>query len=219
MTVLVDLENTGSSIYNDIKLLKGSDTLVIFYSAKSAKMTMNIHVEIEKLLCKKEYICIQESSKNALDFQLATYLGYIIGKSNTKEKYAIISKDNDFNSICTFWKDNNYSVNKYNSISSAVKGIPNLEIQTHIEKQPTPKKESKSTKSKTVVQKKTINKTNEKIKVALHKININKNDEKKVLDIFTKNKTKQGLNNALVQAFNSTQGGAIYKILKPHLTK
>ncbi|MBD4634368.1 hypothetical protein GUG51_27715, partial [Xanthomonas citri pv. citri] len=45
---------------------------------------------------------VEVGTKNALDFQLATYLGYMIAKDKEQE-YFLVTKDNGFNILCSYW--------------------------------------------------------------------------------------------------------------------
>lgn len=54
---------------------------------------------------------IKTTGKNSLDFQLPTYLGYIIAKESNKE-FTVISNDEGFNSIIKFWKSRNIRINR-----------------------------------------------------------------------------------------------------------
>lgn len=69
--------------------------------------TINLTV-LEKMLKKNvtnlRLIKVTAGGKNALDFQLSTYLGYLIAKTEEKNVgYYIISKDQGFDFIVKFW--------------------------------------------------------------------------------------------------------------------
>lgn len=56
------------------------------------------------MVCKAEVVfekvCVL--TKNGLDFQLATYLGYLVAKEKNAS-YTIVSKDSDFKVVVDFW--------------------------------------------------------------------------------------------------------------------
>lgn len=73
--------------------------------------------ELEKTKAQKEYIKVKVGTKNALDFQLATYLGSYIKKDDEKRIF-IISGDLGFDAICDFWKSRNVIIKRIDSISA-----------------------------------------------------------------------------------------------------
>lgn len=101
-TYLIDFENVGSDGLSGTEKLNAQDTVIIFYSANSNKLSMEMHRCICASPAKFEYFEISVGGKNALDFQLSTYLGYLITQSDDKEFY-IISKDNGFEHVIKFW--------------------------------------------------------------------------------------------------------------------
>lgn len=50
-----------------------------------------------------KYIKTTKTAKNYLDFQLTTYLGYLVGQTDVKEYY-VISKDSGYDSVIDFGK-------------------------------------------------------------------------------------------------------------------
>lgn len=47
--------------------------------------------------------CSGKAKKNALDFQLVSYLGYMISKQD-RQRYVIVSNDSGFDPVVEFWK-------------------------------------------------------------------------------------------------------------------
>ncbi len=52
---------------------------------------------------------VKTGKANALDFQLVTYLGYLIAMA-PKHNYFIVSQDKGFKSACQFWKERGINV-------------------------------------------------------------------------------------------------------------
>jgi hypothetical protein len=98
---LVDFENVHLSGIKGISSLD-EDEVYIFCSE-----SQNESVAVISELCPKaRYIKIFNNSQNALDFQLASYLGYTIcqqTQNNTEVQYFLISKDTGFSVVETFW--------------------------------------------------------------------------------------------------------------------
>ena len=94
---LIDFENVRTDGVRSLTDLKCGDTVAIFYSEQCKNITLDV---IENLTRQGVQICCYQAklgTKNALDFQLSSYLGYIIGKGNPGEDYYIVSNDK-----CTF---------------------------------------------------------------------------------------------------------------------
>lgn len=115
MIFLVDYENVSNSGLVGIDKLGENDRLIIFYSKHANNISIETHIKLEESKVKKEYIEIQIGTKNALDFQLSTYLGALI-KENSNEDFAIISKDAGYHAVIDFWKLRNKTVDIYVSV-------------------------------------------------------------------------------------------------------
>ena len=114
---LVDYENVNSSGIEGIKNLKLEDKVYIFYSEQIKTIPFEKSIELVKSKAQIEFIEIKKVGKNYLDFQLSTYLGYLIGKGENGFVF-IISKDTGFDSIVDFWKGRNINICRKKSIDS-----------------------------------------------------------------------------------------------------
>ena len=101
---LVDFENVGSDGLSGILNLTTDDRVIIFYSTRSNRLTMRAHILIGRAQAQFTYYEATVGAKNALDHQLSTYLGYLIG-SNAAEHYYIVSKDNGYRYASNFWNE------------------------------------------------------------------------------------------------------------------
>lgn len=96
---LVDCENVQSNykkLFNDVKK---DSRFIIFYSNKVNKISLSSNSKIQ---C--DYKKVEVGTKNALDFQLSSYLGCLI-KENKNNNYYIVSNDKGYDCLCSFWKD------------------------------------------------------------------------------------------------------------------
>ena len=100
---LIDYENSKNLL--GIKNLTSDDSIVIFYSQKANKLTFDLHQAILSSQAKIEYKCVEVGGQNALDFQLSSYLGYLIKQNENSESkiYIIVSKDRGFSFLKSFW--------------------------------------------------------------------------------------------------------------------
>ena len=102
-TYLIDYENVKSEGIKGIAQLSEEDRVVIFYSHNADTITfeaMDMIFNSKAQVSKYKILC---GGKNALDFQLSTYLGYLIHEAKDSFFY-IISKDNGFKHVVDFWK-------------------------------------------------------------------------------------------------------------------
>lgn len=102
---LVDYENVKSHGLDGIKKLNAEDTVCIFYSDNADNMTFGLHRRLNESNAKIIYQKVEVGVKNALDFQLSSYLGYTIHENMDKEvSYFIVTKDQGFLSLVRYWK-------------------------------------------------------------------------------------------------------------------
>ncbi|HPE95323.1 MAG TPA: PIN domain-containing protein [Bacillota bacterium] len=102
-TYLIDFENVHSDGLKGIDTLSESDSVYLFYSQNADTITFDTHFKLIKSKANFEMFEAKRLGKNAIDFHLATFLGYLIAK-NTDEAYFVISKDNGFQFSFDFWR-------------------------------------------------------------------------------------------------------------------
>ncbi|MGN1107639.1 MAG: PIN domain-containing protein [Huintestinicola sp.] len=100
---LVDFENVTSAGLAGIDKLSESDTVYIFYTQSAASLSFDAHKSIMTSCAKINYIFVTAGAKNALDFQLSSFLGYLAAASSDKNFY-IVSSDNGFLAVRNFWE-------------------------------------------------------------------------------------------------------------------
>ena len=216
---LVDYENVHNDGVTDIQKLSASDRVVIFYGDSIKSIPFETHVEMMASKAVIEYIETHKVAKNYLDFQLATYLGFLIG-----------SQDTGFDSIVDFWRGRNIEAFRQPSIASPStpkdvslkKGTSTKKKKKksdHVPKES--KKETKEVKeTKEIVEKKKPEK--KKLPEAIRKkIRTELKDEKLPAGKYTsiykaveESENKLALNNALVKTFDTTIGSKIYNHIK-----
>lgn len=104
---LIDFENVKSRGIEGVELLTEEDTVCIFYSDNADSMTFDLHRKLNETKANIIYHKVAVGTKNALDFQLATYLGYLICEQQREgihPNYFIVTKDNGFTSLMVYWK-------------------------------------------------------------------------------------------------------------------
>ena len=185
----VDYENVGSDGLNGIDTLDANNSVFIFYSRNADKITFDVHMQMNLSKAEIRYFKAETGQKNALDFQLSSYMGYVIRANESSEsEYYIVSKDNGFNALISFW--NSFKIN--------IKVIQSLSNRT-----PAPEKPSEP--------------TTKELRAKLEGSITDKAVLTEVLRIIRSYKTKQGINNALVKKYESQKAGEIYKLIKPYI--
>lgn len=212
MTIyLIDYENTKS--LTGIASLTNEDMVVVFYTKNSNTLTFDTHKEIIDTQATIRYMNVGNGTKNALDFQLASYLGYLIKeKEQNNVEYYIVSKDKGFLVLQSFWKEKYIDINVIEDFSG--KELKDDNGQPACE-------ETKKTKTKA---QKTTAKNNRTLTTDIGKVlseselNLPNNDIVFVEQTVHKYKTKQAINNELMKHFkDSEKVGDITKTIKPFL--
>ncbi|MGN0637163.1 MAG: PIN domain-containing protein [Huintestinicola sp.] len=100
---LVDFENVTSAGLAGIEKLTESDTVYIFYTLSAASLSFDAHRNVMSSKAKVNYISVTAGAKNALDFQLDSFLGYLAAVSRDR-KFFIVSADNGYLAVKSFWE-------------------------------------------------------------------------------------------------------------------
>ena len=103
MVFLIDYENVTSAGIEGIDKLSEQDSVYIFYTAAQQSISFDMHRAILDAKCKISYFSVANGGKNALDFQLASFIGYLVGLSEDKSIY-VVSGDKGFQFIWKFWE-------------------------------------------------------------------------------------------------------------------
>lgn len=103
MVYLVDFENVTSAGISGIQRLTKEDKVYIFYTVNAANMSFAAHLNLLSSPAEVIYYNVSSGGKNALDFQLSSFLGYLISKGEEKS-FCIISNDKGFEYVKSFWE-------------------------------------------------------------------------------------------------------------------
>ena len=121
---LVDYENVHSAGLDGIHKLDENSTVCIFYSKNASSLSPNLNIGIRESKAEIKFQHADAGLKNALDFQLSSYLGGIITEnagrdSRNRVKYFIVSRDSGFASLIPFWKEKNIEIELISDISGS----------------------------------------------------------------------------------------------------
>ena len=115
--VLIDFENVQ---VKSIALLEGDHFRVkVFLGPKNTKLPAELVIAVQKLGDKAEYITLETSGSNALDFHIAYYLG-ILSANEPSAYFHVISKDTGFDPLIQHLR----SKNIYSCRSVSIEDMP-----------------------------------------------------------------------------------------------
>ncbi|MBQ6267399.1 MAG: hypothetical protein IJK64_06465 [Clostridia bacterium] len=125
---VVDYENVQANGLSKIEKLSDKDVVIIFYSVNQSNISIEVVKKIQitnaKVLFKEANVRIEETNKSfhdALDMQLATYVGYIIGKYQEKDtKHFIVSDDRGFSFVCEYWRNRGFRMEQIKCIEESL---------------------------------------------------------------------------------------------------
>ena len=197
---LVDYENVKVAGFDGVVSLTENDVVVIFYSVNANNLTFELHQRINQSKADFQFQKVSVGEKNALDFQLCSYLGYLIRDTmtceDTEEKcnYYIVSNDRGYAVLSEYWKRRGTDV----------------VIVRNLAKAPAQITKEVSRVSNSPEQNTGIGELEKKLQAILP----DKADASDVAEIITHYKTKQGVNNGLTKKFPTQKVGPIYKAIK-----
>lgn len=104
---LIDYENVNFSGLEGVGNLTPADEVVIFYSNAASTIPMNLHIDVQKSGARMQYIRIERTGKNYLDFQLSALSGYLVGTTDQTD-FVVISRDTGFDSVLDLWNNQDF---------------------------------------------------------------------------------------------------------------
>ncbi len=109
---LIDYENVKVEGLNGIAGLSEQDEVCIFYSKNADTLTFDLARKLQETKATVVYQKVEVGTKNALDFQLSSYLGYLICKREKQRDshFFVVTKDNGFNALLSYWQQRKMDV-------------------------------------------------------------------------------------------------------------
>ena len=102
-TYLVDFENVHSEGLKGVDNLTENDRVYLFYSPNADSITFETHFKLMRSKAPIEMFEAKRTGKNAIDFHLSSFLGYLLAKDEN-ETYFVVSKDNGYQYSFDFWR-------------------------------------------------------------------------------------------------------------------
>lgn len=202
---LIDYENVHYSGLNGIEKLTGNDRLIIFYTENAETISFPVYEKLVSCKAEIQLYKVQCGDKNALDFQIATFIGYILGNNPDAECH-IISNDKGYEYVRIFWKEKNIKISS-DIVGNVQKLMPAVVPAPPVKTVP-PAQVTKS--SETDFDK------------AVKSLNLSKSDKQKLLDIYNGalsvkglSKRKVEINNKITKVFGNSKVKKYYNAIKP----
>lgn len=209
---LIDYENTGVKGLYGIEKLQEDDLIVVFYGPKTGAVPFDDHVRISSAVSHVEYIKTSKTAKNYLDFQLTTYLGYLVAHTGVKDYY-VVSKDSGYDSVIDFWRGRGITIVRRETISAE------KPQKVTLRKTATANTQNKTVKPETQNENERIKSVPEtirkKVRHTLKAENLQGGAYKKIYSCMLQATDKQSLNTALVKVFSQEEGNRYYKQIVP----
>lgn len=101
---LIDYENVNAAGLDGIEDLSTDSRIVLFYTKNSSKIDLGVFNLLRNTEGELAVIEVHHG-KQALDIQLASYVGFLIGTEPADTEYYIVSKDKGYRNIQDFWSD------------------------------------------------------------------------------------------------------------------
>lgn len=100
----IDKENTGKRFLKGLKELSKNDTIIIFHCEQQGEIKNDILLALATTKAAIEIRKMQIHTKNAMDFQICTYMGYLYKTYGNKAEYYIVSNDHGYDASIEFIK-------------------------------------------------------------------------------------------------------------------
>lgn len=119
---LVDYENVNADGFKGVENLGKDDSVYVFYTTNAGNLSFDLHKKLVESDAEIKYFSVS-SGKNALDFQLSMFAGYLVGKGISQNIY-IVSNDKGFDADTMFYDNfliaENIDVVRSTSIASTL---------------------------------------------------------------------------------------------------
>lgn len=202
---LVDTENVGTA-WKELLELGDKNRILLFYTAKSPYISYPDLDFIRKYSNAFEMIeCYP--GKNGLDFQMVSYLGYLL-KSAPKSEYILFTNDNGFDAVVKFWSDRNIRITRM-----SITRIHNEYLERHKAPEAEPEVYLPTAPQRCEAMEKAMEVIKERLSEEL------KSDDtipEKVADFLEKCSvfSLQNIHQTLIKTFGTDKGAKIYRSLK-----
>ncbi len=194
----VDYENVNAYGLTDILELDGRDKVWIFYSDNAPTIPIDLHVKLHQCKAAIYYQKAELGHKNALDFQLASFLGFTIRENMDRSdtECFLVTRDAAFESLVQFWIKKGQRVRMIPSISAAGQNSedPAADGET--------------------VEEELFSGTDERVERQVRNFIGDKGEADFIIDCVRKYGTKQAVHSALQKKYHNDKARNIYRTIR-----
>jgi hypothetical protein len=117
---LIDYENLAHNIQYFITdgIPVSGDEVYVFFSKINEKFPISVILQAQENGISLKFIEAFNGHANALDFQLSSYLGFLICK-NPEKIYHIMSLDKGYDSTVDFWRKQEININRLDTFMNS----------------------------------------------------------------------------------------------------
>lgn len=101
---LIDKENTGNRFLKGLDTLTSQDKVIVFHYTQAGDIKSDTLLALSKTKAAVEIRSMTTHTKNAMDFQICTYLGYLYHENGNHAEYYIVSNDRGYEAAVEFMK-------------------------------------------------------------------------------------------------------------------
>ena len=148
--ILVDLENVPHALDRITRPTDVDLFVYIFHNENQQKRATSIKLALSEKQILATTIQIAGEGKNALDFHIAFFLGFLI-RERPQEEYQILSNDTGFDPLVSFTNSNGGKVSRIEISKNKIvqpQKVPSGKKKAEKKKPTTPKKKSSTPKKK-----------------------------------------------------------------------
>lgn len=109
--ILIDYENVHSQPFESLRDLHKSDFVYLLYSKNSQTMSFEGMEHLQACPAKIHYQPVFLTGENSLDFQLSSYVGYLIAYF-PKDEFIIYANDKVYDCVVQFWQDKGVAIKR-----------------------------------------------------------------------------------------------------------
>ena len=116
---LIDYNSVEESAVMGIENISPGDQLILFLNKSTKIITEKLAEDFSQCKTIRGIKAVESAENNALELQLATYLGHFIANHSCYKNIAIISNNKDLNSLVDYWK-NKIKINVFPTVNDAI---------------------------------------------------------------------------------------------------
>ena len=121
---LIDFENVTSNDLMRVKDIKKNSTVILFYTKAKTQLNLDFIHMLHKNKVQLRTQKVINGTKNALDFQLSTFLGWTLKDCDAADNFFIVAKDKGYDCVVNYWHTRNKKIYRIAPPASSSQASP-----------------------------------------------------------------------------------------------